>query len=70
MVEIQLEPELQARLERVAESAQASLSLVVQEAVERFVEDREDYLAGIHALSATQYTISQDEMELRASVAD
>jgi predicted DNA-binding protein len=70
MVDVQLEPELEARLERLAAETQVSASFVVHEAVERFVEDREDYVAGIRALSAAKYTISQQEMERRASVAD
>ena len=70
MVEIQLEPELQARLERLAADTQVSPSFVAHAAVERFVEDREDYLSGIRAQSAAQYVISQEEMERRASVAD
>jgi hypothetical protein len=43
---------------------------VIQEAVRRFIEDREDYLAGISALSQMKYTISLDEMERRAELAD
>lgn len=70
MFEVQFEPELQARLDRLAEETQVSASFVVHEAVERFIEDREDYLAGIRALSSSKYTISQEEMERRASVAD
>ena len=70
MVEVQLEPELEARLARIAEQTHVSPSFFAQEAIERFVEDREDYLAGIHALSQARYTISQEEMERRSSVAD
>jgi len=70
MVELELEPELQARVERLAAQSKVSASFVVHAAVERFVEDREDYEAGIRAQSATKYLIDQDEMERRSSVAD
>jgi RHH-type transcriptional regulator, rel operon repressor / antitoxin RelB len=70
MVEVQLEPELEERLERVATAAQVTKSFVAREAIERFIEDREDYLAGIRSLSQSKYTISQEEMERLSSVAD
>ena len=69
MVELELEPELQARVERLAAQTKVSASFVVHAAVEHFVEDREDYEAGIRAQSATKYLIDQ-EMERRSSVAD
>jgi RHH-type rel operon transcriptional repressor/antitoxin RelB len=70
MIEIQMEPELEARLERLAAETHVSKSFFAREAVERFIEDREDYLAGIAALSGFQETISQEEMERRSRVAD
>jgi len=70
MVEVQLEPELEERLARLAAETQVTKSFFAREAIERFVEDREDYLAGIRAMSSAKYTISQEEMERRASVAD
>ena len=70
MVEVQLEPELEERLERLAAETQVTKSFFAHEAIERFVEDREDYLAGIRSLSEAKYRISQEEMERRASVAD
>ena len=70
MIEVTLEPELEARLTSVAEQSHATASFIAHEAIARFVEDREDYLAGLNALSRKQYTISQEEMEQRSSVAD
>ena len=70
MVVVQLEPELEARLERLAADTHVTKSFFVHEAIERFVEDREDYLAGIRSLSESKSTISQEEMERRSSVAD
>ena len=70
MVEVQLEPELEERLERLAAETQVTKSFFAREAIERFIEDREDYLAGIRSLSESKYRISQEEMERRSSVAD
>jgi len=70
MVEVQLEPELEERLERLAAETQVTKSFFAREAIERFVEDREDYLAGIRSLSESKYRISQEEMERRSSVED
>jgi RHH-type rel operon transcriptional repressor/antitoxin RelB len=70
MIEVQLEPDLEARLERLAAETHVSKSFFAHEAIQRFVEDREDYLAGIAALSEYRQTISQEEMERRSSVAD
>ena len=70
MVEVQLEPELEERLARLAAETQVTKSFFAREAIERFVEDREDYLAGIRSLSESKYRISQEEMERRSSVED
>jgi predicted DNA-binding protein len=70
MMQVELEPDLEARLERLAADTQVTKSFFVHEAIERFVEDREDYLAGVRSLSQAKYTISQEEMERRSSVAD
>lgn len=70
MVEVQLEPELEERLERLAAETQVTKSFFAREAIERFIEDREDYLAGLRSLSESKYRISQEEMERRSSVAD
>lgn len=70
MVALELEPELEARLVSLAEQTNVSISFVAHEAIERFIEDREDYLAGVRALSRKKYVISQDEMERRSRVAD
>jgi RHH-type rel operon transcriptional repressor/antitoxin RelB len=70
MVEVQLEPELEERLERLAAETHVTKSFFAREAIERFIEDREDYLAGIRSLSASKYRISQEEMERLSSVAD
>jgi predicted DNA-binding protein len=70
MIELKLEPELEARLEKLAAEVQVSTSFVAREAIERFIEDREDYVAGIRSLAESKQTISLEEMERRSSVAD
>jgi predicted transcriptional regulator len=65
-----LDTELEEGVRRAANANNVSESFVIQEAVRRFIEDREDYLAGISALSQMKYTISLDEMERRAELAD
>ncbi len=70
MVEVQLEPELEARLEKLAGENHVSKSFFVREAIERFIEDREDYLSGIRSLAEATHRISLEEMERRSSVAD
>jgi RHH-type transcriptional regulator, rel operon repressor / antitoxin RelB len=70
MIEIRLEPELEARLEKLASETHVSKDFFAREAIERFVEDREDYLAGIRSMAESKSTISLEEMERRSSVAD
>ncbi len=69
MVEVRFEPEVQEMLRRMADEQHVSESFLVREVVERWLEDRADYAAGLSALSRMKYTISQDEMERRADVA-
>ena len=70
MIEIEMEPELEARLEKLAEENHVSKGFFAREAIQRFIEDREDYVVGIRSLAESSYTISLDEMERRSRVAD
>ncbi len=70
MLEVQLEPEMETRLEKLASATNVTKSFIAREAIERFIEDREDYLAGIRSLAESKYTITLDEMERRSRVAD
>ena len=70
MVEVELGPDLEARLETLASEMHLSKSFVAREAIERFMEDREDYVAGVRSLAESKYTISLEEMERRSRVAD
>ena len=70
MVTVELEPDIEERVRHFALENQVSESFLIREAVLRWLEDREDYSAGIKALSAMQSTVSQEEMERRADVVD
>ena len=70
MIEVQLEPELEARLQELAAQSKVSTSFYAHEAILRFVEDREDYLAGIRSLGEYHSTISLAELERLSDVAD
>ena len=68
MVMLELEPKLEEQVRRLAAENHVSESFLVREALIRWLEDREDYAAGIKALSSMKYSISQEEMERRADV--
>ncbi len=50
MFGIDLEPELEARLERLAKETGQTKSYYASQAIQEFLEDREDYLLGIASL--------------------
>lgn len=70
MVEVQFDPIVESRVRQAAEEQHVSEDFLVREVVTRWLEDREDYAAGIQALSNMKYSISQEEMERRSNVAD
>jgi RHH-type transcriptional regulator, rel operon repressor / antitoxin RelB len=61
MPEIRLEPELDARLDKLAQETGRSKSYYAEEAIRQYLEDREDYLLGIEVL---------ERQEPRTSIAD
>jgi RHH-type transcriptional regulator, rel operon repressor / antitoxin RelB len=69
MLGVRLEPELEAKLERLAKKTGRSKSYYAREAIRRFLEDREDYLLGIAVLERNEPTISLDELERRLGMA-
>ena len=70
MVQIDLGPEMEARLKKAAADNQVTASFFAGEAIARFLEDREDYMTGIRSLAESKSSISLEEMERRSSVAD
>ncbi len=47
MLEIRLEPELDARLDKLAKETGRSKDYYATQAIKEYLEDREDYLLGI-----------------------
>ncbi len=54
MLEIALEPELEARLDRLAKETGQTKSDYAKQAIHEFLEDREDYLLGIASLERNE----------------
>ncbi|HTV54372.1 MAG TPA: ribbon-helix-helix domain-containing protein [Terriglobia bacterium] len=69
MLGIRLEPELDAKLERLAKKTGRSKSYYAREAIRQFLEDREDYLLGLAVLERKEPTISLEELERRLGLA-
>ncbi len=67
---IELAPDMEERVRKLAADFHVSENFLVSEAIEKFLEDKEDYAAGIQALSAMKYTVSLDEVERKSNAAD
>jgi len=65
MLGVRLEPELEAKLEKLAKKTGRSKSYYAKEAIRQFLEDREDYLLGLAVLERKEPTISLEELERR-----
>ena len=70
MLGIRLEPELEKKLESLAQETGRSKSYYAREAIRQFLEDREDYLKGIAALERREPTITLKELERRLGLDD
>lgn len=62
MLTVRLDPELEARLDELAEATGRSKSHYVRQALEEFLEDRADYLLAISLLEKKDPTTSLDEL--------
>lgn len=62
MLTVRLEPELEARLNELAEATGRSKSHYVRQALEEFLEDRADYLLAISLLEKNEPTIGINEL--------
>jgi RHH-type rel operon transcriptional repressor/antitoxin RelB len=69
MIGVRLDPELEAKLEKLARKTGRSKSYYVREAIRRYLEDREDYLLGIAVLERNEPAISLEELERRLGLA-
>ena len=63
MLDIELDLELESRLERLAKETGRSKSYYAKLAIKQFLEDREDYLRGMAALERNEPRISLDELD-------
>ncbi|MEX2534352.1 MAG: ribbon-helix-helix domain-containing protein [Trueperaceae bacterium] len=62
MLTVRLEPELEARLNELAEATGRSKSHYVRQAIEEFLEDRGDNLMAISLLEKNEPTVGIDEL--------
>lgn len=62
MLTVRLDPELEARLDELAEATGRSKSHYVRQALEEFLEDRADYLLAVSLLEKNEPTIGLDEL--------
>ena len=69
MLGIRLDRKLESRLERLAKQTGRTKSYYAREAIRQYLEDREDYLAGIAVLEREEPTISLKELERRLGLA-
>lgn len=69
MMGVRLEPELEARLEKLARRTGRTKSYYAREAIRQYLEDREDYLLGLSVLERNEPTISLEELERRLGLA-
>ncbi|MGH9453596.1 MAG: type II toxin-antitoxin system RelB family antitoxin [Terriglobia bacterium] len=69
MLGVRLDPEVEAKLEKLARETGRSKSYYAREAIRQFLEDREDYLLGIAVLERQEPTISLEELEQRLGMA-
>lgn len=63
MLGIRLDPDMEKRLETLAEKTGRSKSYYAREAIRVFLEDREDYLIGLAALEKREPRVSLEELE-------
>ena len=70
MLGIRLDPELEAKLEALAEKTGRTKSYYAREAIRQYLEDREEYLLGLAALERNEPTISLEDLERRLGLGD
>jgi predicted DNA-binding protein len=70
MMQVNLEPELEAKLHDLAREWQTTESRLLEEIASRWLEDREDYGRGLKSLLSTTSTKSLEEICKLSDVAD
>ncbi len=66
MITVRLDPEMEERLKRLAEETGRSKSFYVKQAIENYLEDREDYMLALSVLEKNEprKTITEVRREL------
>ncbi|MBX3142530.1 MAG: ribbon-helix-helix protein, CopG family [Trueperaceae bacterium] len=62
MLTVRLDPDLEAQLNELSETTGRSKSHYVRQALQEFLEDREDYLLAIAALERNEPTVGLEEL--------
>lgn len=62
MLGVRLEPDMEERLERLAQKTGRSKSYYAREAIREYVEDYEDYLLAVDVARRNEPTISLEEL--------
>ena len=70
MIQVELEPELEAEVRQRALEWDASESALVKQIVLQWLEDREDYDRAVRSLLSTTRTFSQEEMQALSDAQD
>lgn len=70
MLALRLPPEVEKRLEDLAKKTGRTKSYYAKQAIEEFLEDREDYLLAISRLEKERPGIPIEEVERRLGLAD
>jgi predicted transcriptional regulator len=70
MVQVELEPAVEAKIQELAREWETTESRVIEEIALRWLEDRDDYERGMKSLFATKKTISLEGMRALSDVAD
>ncbi len=69
-IAIRLPEELENKLSSLAKKTKRSKSFYVREAIERYLEDIEDYYSGIEALNNTKRIYPSDEVRRELGLDD
>ena len=70
MLGIRLDQETETRLEQLCSATGHTKTYYTKQALQEFLDDREDYLLGISVLARQEPTISLDELEKQLGLAD
>ena len=70
MIAVRLDQDLEERLSRLAAETGRSKSYYVREALQSYLEDREDYLLGLAVLEREEELLSIDEVRTELGLGD